>query len=179
VKSALHRGRARLKEDDEAARTRRRTKPTPRAVEAFVERYNARDLPGLLALMRDDAAIEMLGSHSEIGREGFERERGWFHHNFFDPTDGKPTDARWQTACVEGEPVVLVFGGLAGADTLTSVMRMEAQDGGIRRITVYALCPDVVRAAGEALGHPVRTFGYHFPFDLSSQPLAKTSHPRR
>jgi hypothetical protein len=120
--------------------------------------------------MGSDAAIVMHGSHSEIGREGFERERGWFHHNFFSPLDGSPANARWQLAEYAGEPVVLVFGGIADPDTLTSLMRIEAAEGLVRRITVYALCPDVVREVGEHLGLELRTFGYRFPFDLSRQP---------
>jgi hypothetical protein len=38
----------------------------------------------------------------------------------------------------------------------------------VQRIVVYALCPDVVREVGDAMGHPTMTLGYHFPFDVSA-----------
>ena len=167
AKSALHRGRARIAETDPPPA--RRPKPSPELLDRFVERYNARDLPGMLALMANDAEIDMHSAHAEIGREGFERERGWFHHNFFSPIDGSASNARWQLASHAGEPVVLVFGGLADPGTLTSLMRIEEAEGRVRRIHVYALCPDVVREVGEHLGHPTRSFGYRFPFDLSKE----------
>jgi RNA polymerase sigma-70 factor (ECF subfamily) len=168
AKSALHRGRERVSQAERPERARR-PRPSRELLDRFVERYNERDLPGLLALMRDDAVIEMHGLETEIGREGFERERGWFHHNFHDPFDGSPARARWQLADFEDETIVLVFGGVADEGTLTSVMRLEEGDARVQRIRVYALCPDVVREVGAALGHPTRTLGYRFPFDVSAQ----------
>jgi RNA polymerase sigma-70 factor (ECF subfamily) len=166
TKSALHRGRERLKESESLPRTAR-PRPTSALLDRFVERYNARDLPGLLALMRDDAVIEMHGLEKEIGRAGFERPRGWFHHNFYNPFDGSPTRARWQVADYDDEAVLLVFGGIADDTVLTSVMRIDGEDDRVRRIRVYALCPDVVREVGDHLGLPVQTLGYHFPLDVS------------
>jgi len=168
TKSALHRGRDRLKNDEELPKTRR-PRPPRALLDRFVERYNARDLPGLLALMRDDAVIEMHGFETEIGREGFARDRGWFHHNFYNPFDGSPTNGRWQVASFEDEPVVLVFGGIADEHTLASVMRIECEGDQIHRIGVYALCPEVVREVGASLGLPTKTLGYRFPFDVSAQ----------
>jgi hypothetical protein len=46
-------------------------------------------------------------------------------------------------------------------------MRIEGDAAGVRRILVYALCPDVVGEIGTRLGHPTRTIGYRFPFDVS------------
>jgi RNA polymerase sigma-70 factor (ECF subfamily) len=168
TKSALHRGRDRLKNDEKLPKALR-PRPPRALLDRFVERYNARDLPGLLALMRDDAAIEMHGFEAEIAREGFERERGWFHHNFYNPFDGSPTNGRWKVATFEDEPVVLVFGGIADENTLTSVMRIEGEGDRVHRIRVYALCPDVVREVGACLGLPTQTMGYRFPFDVSAQ----------
>src|SRR5262245_51521663 len=167
AKSALHRAREGLREADAPPRGRR-SRPSAALLDRFVARYNARDLSGLLALMRDDAAIDMHGFESEIGREGFERERGWFYHNFYNPFDGSPTRARWQVAAFEDEPIILVFGGIADEHTLTSVMRLEERDGSVRRIVVYALCPDVVREIGAHLGHPTQSLGYRFPIDVTT-----------
>lgn len=167
VKSALHRGRERL--GNAESLPARRARPSREVLDEFVTRYNARDLPGLLALMRDDAEIRMHGFHTEGGREGFERKGGWFHHNFYSPIDGSPSPARWERSELEGEPVILVFGGVTGDQSLQSVMRIEERDGRVQRILVYALSPDVVREVGEKLGIPARTWGYRFPFDVSEQ----------
>jgi len=165
VKAALHRGRERLRNAD-APPARRRATPPPAVLDRFVERYSARDLPGLLALMSDNARIEMHGLETESGRAAFERERGWFHHNFYNPFDGSPSTLRWQTAVFEGEPIILVFDSVDGA--LVSVMRLEERAGLVERIRVYALCPDTVREVGESLGCTVRTLGYRFPFEVSA-----------
>ncbi len=169
AKSALHRGRERLK-DARSAAPPRRPRPSRELLDRFVERYAARDLPGLLALMRDDGTIQMHGLETEIGREGFERERGWFHHNFYNPFDGSPSTARWEVAEFEGEPIVLVFGGIGDPGALSSVMRIEEAEGRVACIRVYALCPDVVCEVGDALGLRTQRLGYRFPFDVSGQP---------
>jgi RNA polymerase sigma-70 factor (ECF subfamily) len=166
VKAALHRGRNRLRDFTEQAP--RCTPPSAGLLDRFVDRYNARDLPGLLALMSDTASIDMYGLETETGRAAFERQRGWFHHNFYNPFDGSPSTLRWQAAVFQDEPIVLVFDGVD--DALVSVMRIEEQDAAVQRIRVYALCPDTVSELGAALGYSVRTFGYRFPFDVGAQP---------
>jgi RNA polymerase sigma-70 factor (ECF subfamily) len=142
VKSALHRGRTRLRDDMKSAPPR----PAPKAetIERFVTVYNARDLPGLLQLMLDGATIEMYGHVYEAGRAAFERPGGWFHHNFVNPMDGSPSDAVWEVVDFRGEAIVLVLYGAADERVVGSVMRVEARDGVVARIRVYALCPDVV-----------------------------------
>jgi RNA polymerase sigma-70 factor (ECF subfamily) len=165
VKAALHRGRNRLRESNEG--TMRYSPPSAEIVDRFVDRYNARDLPALLALMSDSATIQMHGLEVEIGREGFERDRGWFHHNFYNPFDGSPSTLRWQGVVFRDEPIVLVFDSLDEA--LVSVMRIEEKEALVQRIRVYALCPDTVAEVGAAFGHPVRTLGYRFPFDVSGR----------
>ena len=165
VKAALHRGRSRLR--DPVAGGTRRPRPSAELLDRFVERYNARDLPGLLALMSDTATVEMHGLETEAGRAAFERDRGWFHHNFYNPFDGSPSTFRWQATVFQDEPIILVFDGLD--DALVSVMRIEEQDATVQWVRVYALCPDTVAEVGAAFGYAVRTLGYRFPFDVSAQ----------
>jgi len=165
VKAALHRGRSRLQDSNEGET--RHARPSAELLDRFVERYNARDLPALLAMMSDTGIITMHGFHAESGRAAFERDRGWFYHNFYNPFDGSPSTLRWQVAVFQNEPIVLVFDSLDEA--LVSVMRFEDRDGRVERIFVYVLCPDTVAEIGEALGYPVRTLGYRFPFDVSAQ----------
>jgi RNA polymerase sigma-70 factor (ECF subfamily) len=161
VKAALHRGRERLGEAESAGAPRH---PVSREViDRFVERYNARDLPGLLALMLDTASIEMPGVAIEIGRADFSKRPGWFHWNLFRVDGGGPATALWETALFEGEPIVLVrpFPEQPG---IGSVMRMQTLDGRIARIRSYSFCPDTIREVAAALGENAVPWGvYRFP----------------
>jgi len=150
VKAALHRGRERLKETERAIR---RPAPSAAIVDRFVERYNARDLDGLLALMLDSAAIEMAGVDVEFGREGFDREGGWFAHNIRGfPEHAQGIVPRWERRDFRGQSLALVFSGHRGKEMLSSVMRFETESDKIARIRVYAFCPDAVREVGAAFG---------------------------
>jgi RNA polymerase sigma-70 factor (ECF subfamily) len=162
IKAALHRGRARLREATAPA-ARRRT-PARAVLDRFVERYNARDRDGLLELLLDSAAIEMPGVDFEAGRDTFGRKHGWLTHNLVSPFDGKPTNAVWETAEFQGEPIVLVLYPTRGELRIGSVMRFETEGEQISNIRVYAMCPDAVREVAESLGRPVALMGwYHFP----------------
>jgi RNA polymerase sigma-70 factor (ECF subfamily) len=170
VKAALHRGRARLQDAERASPAR--PLPSREVLDRFVERYNARDLPGLLALMLDSASIHMPGVDLEIGRRGFERARGWFHHNLYSPFDGSESKAAWETALFQGEPLVLVLAEPGGP--VTSVMRLETDDNRVSQVRVYAFCPDAVREVAETLGRPVATLGlYRFPTEFLAQMTAR------
>jgi len=175
VKAALHRGRERLREaEDEQAPPRH---PVSKAViDLFVERYNARDMQGMLALMLDTAAIEMTGNQQYIGRKVYGRERGWFYYNFFNPFDGKPASASWETVLLHGEPVVLVLNPRDGELCVTSVMRLETDEQHVSRIRVYAMCPDSVREVAAAFGRPCGTMGF---YRLPREVLARIATAQR
>ncbi len=151
VKAALHRGRARLKNTADAPT---RPVPSPKLVEAFVSRYNERDLPGLMALMLDSASVDMLSHVSETGRDAFERDRGWFWHNFnvepHWPKEFLPDKIEWRLVEYQGESIALVLNTYQDTEFLGSVMRLQEHDGKIARIRVYACCPEVVQVIGEA-----------------------------
>ncbi len=169
VKSALSRGRARLTQPDAAVATKR-SAPVAAVVEAFVARYNARDLDGVIALLDATSHVRMYGFHEDVGRDAIARDKGWLYHNFFNPFDGSTSTARWQLAASHGENVVLVFGGFGAPDRLSSVMRVAANPelpGRIGVIHVYALCPDIVTAVATELELSVQASGYHFPLDVS------------
>jgi RNA polymerase sigma-70 factor (ECF subfamily) len=167
IKAALHRGRRRLR--DPTAEASERPHPSKEVMDRFVDRYNARDLPGLLKLLLDDASIEMVGHVLELGRDGFERDNGWMHHNFYNPIDGTPSTATWEITEFRSEPIVLVWGDHAGARVLSSVMRCESDGECVTRIHVYALCPDVIHEVATELELPVSAgLMYRFPFPMSA-----------
>jgi hypothetical protein len=82
VKSAIHRGRARLQEP-EGGSASLRPAPSAALVDRFVAAYNALDLAGMLSLMLDTGTVENVGCGVQIGREAFSGKDGWFHASVY------------------------------------------------------------------------------------------------
>jgi RNA polymerase sigma-70 factor (ECF subfamily) len=168
VKAALHRGRDRLREPEGQAASRR---PLPSAglVDRFLERLNARDLPGLAALLLDGAAVENVGESLQFGgREiAVRRERNTLWHMIHGhdewPAAIQPTTRRFQRIEFEGEPMLGAFVSRGGRESLMTVYRFEEQDGRISRLRTYAFCPETMREVGQALGVRVWTGLYRAP----------------
>jgi RNA polymerase sigma-70 factor (ECF subfamily) len=166
VKAALHRGRERLRPEQDPPASRRPL-PAPALVERFVERLNASDLPALLELMLDAASIEAIGSLLEVGRRQFEREGSWLwqsvHVHPDLPEQLRPKKWENEPATLFGERVMLSFSTDGGARLLRSVTRFEEEEGRISRIRAYYLCPDTLREVGEALSLSVGPALYRLP----------------
>jgi RNA polymerase sigma-70 factor (ECF subfamily) len=170
VKAALHRGRERLRaeeEPDPAIRPR----PSSALVERFVDRLNASDLPAMLELMLDGASVEALGGLLEVGRAQFEKKGSWLWQSVHVHPD-LPAHLRpkkWENEAItfEGERVMLSFSSDGGARLLQSVTRFEEVEGRISRIRAYYLCPETMRAVGEVLGLAVGPGMYRLPDFLS------------
>ena len=167
VKAALHRGRDRLREP-EGAPASRRPLPSPGLVDRFIERYNAKDVEGLVALMLDGASAENVGNSFHIGREHPSEGTPQFlykvvHGHEEWPPQTRPDSVRIERVELEGEVIVLLFATRWGSEALEVVLRFEEQDRRIARIRAYGFCPETVRAVGEALGVPVRTGLYRAP----------------
>ena len=166
VKAALHRGRSRLDESPGAAPSRR---PTPSAalVDRFIERLNASDLPGLLALMLDTAAIDMPGNLMEVGRKEFESKGSWLWHAVHVhpdmPAEVRPPKFVNERATFRGEPMVLGFMVLGDSKLLMNVIRFEEQDGLIARIRAYDFSPELIQEVGAELGRAAGFVPYRFP----------------
>jgi RNA polymerase sigma-70 factor (ECF subfamily) len=166
VKAALHRGRGRLREAEDAPS--QRPVPSPELLDRFVALCEARDLKGLTALMLDGAAAENPGNSYHVGPDparGFPRFlRAVVHGHPEWPAAFTPEARGLVRAELDGEPVLLGLSTYAGRpESLTSVFRLEEQDGRVARIRSYAFCPETVRAVGEALGLPVLTGLYRAP----------------
>lgn len=169
VKSALHRGRSRLAEPRAAPPPGVETEsgagagPSRAVLERFVERFNARDRAGLLALLLDTAAIRMPGVDYEIGRDGFDREPGWLYYNLLN------AQSRWEVAELRGESLVLVTNTASGA--VGSVMRFVTVADRVAEVRVYAFCPDAVREVAAALGRTAAPLGlYRFSPEILHPP---------
>jgi RNA polymerase sigma-70 factor (ECF subfamily) len=166
VKAALHRGRDRLHEPEDAA-TARRPVPSPELLDRFIERYNAKDVHGLIALMLEGGSTENVGNSFHIGADPAEGTPRFLHavvhgHDEW-PPEFQREARRIERVDFEGEPILLAFGTYKGREALEVVFRFEEQDGRIARIRSYAFCPETMRAVGEALGVRVRTGIYRAP----------------
>jgi RNA polymerase sigma-70 factor (ECF subfamily) len=166
VKAALHRGRDRLRGPESAAASRRPL-PSPELLDRFIERYDARDVKGLTALMLEGASAENVGNSFHIGLDPSEGVPGFFHavvHGHAEwPPEFRYESARLQRVEFEGEPILLALTTRRGREALEAVFRFEERDGRIARIRAYGFCPETMRAVGEALGVRVRTGIYRAP----------------
>jgi RNA polymerase sigma-70 factor (ECF subfamily) len=165
VKTALHRGRERLR-DAEAGVAARRAVPSVELVDRFVALYSARDKAGLIALMLDGGQVENVGCGVEIGHDEFHGD-GWFQKALYGhpewPAEFQYESARVERAVFEGEPVILGFATRRGREALETLLRIDERDGGIARLRGYAFCPETLREVGAALGLRVRTGLYRYP----------------
>jgi RNA polymerase sigma-70 factor (ECF subfamily) len=167
VKAALSRGRARLTEPEGEA-TARRPLPSKELLDRFIALFDAKDLPGLVALMTDGASAENPGNSIHIGPDpahGYPRflRSVVFGHPEW-PAAFTPERERLVRADLDGEPIVLGLRTYPGREeSLTTVFRFEEQGGRIARIRSYAFCPETLREVGERLRLPVLTGLYRAP----------------
>jgi RNA polymerase sigma-70 factor, ECF subfamily len=163
VKSALHRGRGRLQNaPPPATRTAPGTDVLSRElVERFTAALQAADIDALHAMCLEDLSVELVGGAES---DGFERSRTFFAHaHFVMPEIGFGSNPNWRVVEIDGEPMVLGFRTLDGAEGINEVHRIEVSDGKIARIRCYCFCPDTLRAVGERLGLPALERRYRSP----------------
>lgn len=164
VKAALHRARDRLQSD---ATPPSRSAPSSAVIDAFIDRFNARDPKGLAALMLETAVAENVGNSSHTG---FDSDDGIPHfcdkvvngHNEW-PVEMRHDGARLQSVEFDGERVILVLVMKKNRERLMTVFRVDADGDRIARLRSYGFCPDTIRTIGDALGLPVFTGIYHAP----------------
>jgi len=170
VKAALHRGRGALQES-ESVRAWRRPKPSAALVERFVDGLNASDLRELLALMSDNATVEMPGNLLEVGRKDFEGKGSWLwqavnvHPDL--PAHLRPPKFVNEAGTLDGEPILLAFMVLGDSKLLMAVVRFDEEDHRISRIRAYNFNPEVIQEVGTRLGLHSGVVPYRFPTLLS------------
>jgi RNA polymerase sigma-70 factor, ECF subfamily len=172
VKSALHRGRERMREPTEPTATPRPV-PSVALLDRFVALYDARDKDGLVALMLDGGQIENVGCGLEFGRDQFPGPRGWFQAAVFGhpewPAPFQYERARMTRGAFEGEPILLGLTTRRGREALEQVLRIEEREGRIARLRGYAFCPETMRAVADSLGLSLRTGLYRYPTPAPGQ----------
>ena len=85
--------------------------------------------------------------------------------------DGSPSNAEWEIAEFRGQTVGLVLYPHEAERVVGSLMRIEARDGAIALIRVYALCPDVIADVANELGRKASPVCfYRFPIRPDPMP---------
>lgn len=160
VKAALHRGRARLAQEDRSSALAARPAPDPVVLERLAEAFSAYDLDRLAALFQDDAVSEVVGVVHEVGLS--EIRAGSLQHTLCEETDVR---YRAEVGEIEREPVVLLWAapvdGSAG-EALVDVLRVETADDAVTRLRWYFFCPETLVEVAALIRGPVRTHGYHY-----------------
>jgi RNA polymerase sigma-70 factor (ECF subfamily) len=181
VKSALHRGRERLREPDRAVATRRPL-PSAETIDRFIERYEARDVQGLLDLMLDGGSTENVGNSFHIGK-GADGMPRFFHavvHGHPEwPPEFTPETRRFERVELEGEWVALSMVGRDGREALASIFRFDEREGRIARIRTYSFCPETIRAVADDLGVLAWTGLHRAPTPAPGESWPDAVHPRQ
>lgn len=163
VKAALHRGRERLAaiEPD-----RPRHAPSRALIERFVELFRARDLDGLAALFAESGTAENVGNswHIGDGPRGFPAVlHGCVMGHDEWPEGEQRTTLGVEIVDYEGELIVLSSTFKNGSLGLSSVFRIEAEDGRIVRFRSYGFCQEFMAEIAERFGKPHNRYGYRAP----------------
>jgi RNA polymerase sigma-70 factor, ECF subfamily len=164
VKAALHRGRERLRADPPATA---RPQPSRAVLDAFIERFNAQDVPGLVALMLETGSAENVGNSIHIGAGSEDGLRHFFtkvvHGHEEWPAFAGYESSRLERTTFDGEPVILSIVKRKGQEALMAAFRFETEGDRIVQVRAYGFCPDTIRAIGEELGLSVFTGLYRAP----------------
>ena len=166
VKSALHRGRGKLKEpnfDDQEA--------TPPAVlNEFCSAFNARDLDKVVSLLLETVEVEMVGTFSGSGVEVAKRSFGGL---LFAPQMAmeagiaaeyrgtiRAVPPRFEVRMHRGTPFVLTVWDHEDGQYVRGVSRLLVQDDRIVAIQTYMHSPELIAEICQELSEPFRSNGY-------------------
>jgi RNA polymerase sigma-70 factor (ECF subfamily) len=165
VKSALHRGRARLKQAAPRA-TPAENAPSRALVDRFVEAFNARDASRVTSILLETVSIEVQGVGGGRGRDGV-----WVTSSL--QGEGIRAEAREY----RGEWVVVNLRATGSAVELYGLTRFEEVDGRIARVKSYGYCPDTLAHVAAELGYPIGARRYRQPSEILQRMIATTALP--
>jgi RNA polymerase sigma-70 factor (ECF subfamily) len=153
IKAALHRGRSKLSDPEQAE-----PEPVaPAVLDAFCEAFNARDLDRLIELMLESSTLEFPGVLVEYGADAL--RAGSLHHTLFGCPDGQylvTVPPRAELRVHRGQYVLLWWLG----DRVDAVVRAEVEGERIARLKNYRHAPELASEVCAELGVPVSTHGY-------------------
>ena len=128
-------------------------------LDRFVERFNARDLNGMVALILEDATVEIVAVSLEHGKEAIGRKGGSLYHTLFiDADDMRQAERR----DFMGEQIVLLFYHNDGKDRVGDILRFQERDGRIAGFKYYYFCPETLAEVAQEFGLAARSNGYRY-----------------
>ncbi|MEZ4370745.1 MAG: sigma-70 family RNA polymerase sigma factor [Polyangiaceae bacterium] len=125
VKSALHRGRERLK-NVQRAELKLQPEPHRALLEAYVASFNARDWERVRSLIREDARLELVG-FADLPMGG----------NYFTNYAGLPWEWQLGLGYVEGEPVLIHYRKYPDGWRPHTAARVRVRDGQLAVVRDY------------------------------------------
>jgi RNA polymerase sigma-70 factor (ECF subfamily) len=157
VKAALHRGRGKLASPEPDAPVA----PTPAALDAFCDAFNARDLDRMTALLLDTATVEFPGLIVEHGPAA--ARSGSFHGTLFGCEDndrrlGLVGPPRCEVRTHRGEPLLLWWWG----SEVRAVVRVAVDGDRIAGLRNYFHATELLQEVCGELGVPCRTNGHRY-----------------
>ncbi len=157
IKSALHRGRAKLVQPEPADPTTLAAPVSPRVLDAFCEAFNARDLDRLTGLLLETATMEFPGLRVEAGVNAI--REGSLRSTLFGCAEGGYPPSmipRCEVRLHREESILLWW----WAGEVHAVVRIEVQGDRVARMVDYHHAPDVLDEVCRELEVPFRTHGY-------------------
>jgi RNA polymerase sigma-70 factor, ECF subfamily len=133
--------------------------PSAALLDRFVDRFNARDFKGLVALMLEDATVEIVGLSLEHGKEAIGRKQGTLYHTLFVDADDLRHAERREFM---GEQVVLLWYENNGHLRVGDVLRFGERDSAITGFRYYYFCPETLAEVGQQFGLSARSNGYRY-----------------
>jgi|HubBroStandDraft_6_1064221.scaffolds.fasta_scaffold139010_3 RNA polymerase sigma-70 factor (ECF subfamily) len=128
-------------------------------LDRFVERFNARDLNGMVALILEDATVEIVAVSLEHGKEAIGRKGGSLYHTLFiDADDLRQAERR----DLMGEQIVLLYYHNDGKDRVGDVLRFQERDDRIAGFRYYYFCPETLAEVAREFGREARSNGYRY-----------------
>lgn len=172
VKTALHRGRAKLSTPPKA----HSPVPAKAVLDAFCDAFNARDVDRLTLLLLESASVEIVGVVTEYGRDAPKDprtgsfagslsplsvdERGGVAPEFLSGyTNGLATA---EVRAYRDGWIVLFWYDHTDGRAVRGVMTFESEGDHIRRARNYFFSPDVIVEICTELGVPFRVNGYSY-----------------
>lgn len=169
VKSALHRGRGKLVDQD----PERVAVAVPAVLDAFCAAFNARDIDALTALLLESVVVEAPGLSIEYGVETA-RKGSLSGILFGDPSSDQcgiapayrggllARQPRLELRVHRGEALLLGWFAHDEGESVRAISRVELDGDSIARLRVYLHSPEVLAEICAELDVPFRASGYRY-----------------
>jgi RNA polymerase sigma-70 factor, ECF subfamily len=175
IKSALHRGRASLKESSDMKPSHVRA-PSKELLDRFVEAFASRDVNLVTELLLENVTLEVPGVGGTRGKSLV-----WVRSSLDLPTPNNPQPAHREfmneVVLCQSQWIVVTWQRPRSASILAGVNRFEEEDGRIAKIWEYHFCPETIAEVAGELGAKPLAHGYHQPPDILSRMIASTVLP--